>query len=47
MSKAIGNMDKAFFVGRGELLGWLNNDFGANYTKVEQCASGALLSGSL
>eukprot|EP00741_Cyanophora_paradoxa_P007751 tig00001206_g7499.t1 len=43
MSKGdFGMMDGAYFVPRTELLSWLNTTFGANYTKIEQCASGAI-----
>jgi hypothetical protein len=38
---AIGMMDAAFFVGKNELLTWLNELLQINYTKVEQCANGA------
>lgn len=38
---SIGMMDPAFFVGKGELLSWLNDILDINYTKVEQCANGA------
>ena len=38
---SIGMMDSAFFVGKNELLSWLNNLLQLNYTKVEQCANGA------
>ena len=34
-------MDAAFFVGKNELLNWLNELLGLNYSKVEQCANGA------
>ena len=34
-------MDAAFFVGKNELLTWLNELLQINYTKVEQCANGA------
>jgi len=36
-----GMMDAAFFVGKNELLSWLNALLTLNYTKVEQCANGA------
>eukprot|EP00298_Acanthocystis_sp_HF-20_P005838 c15873_g1_i1.p1 GENE.c15873_g1_i1~~c15873_g1_i1.p1 ORF type:complete len:250 (-),score=108.78 c15873_g1_i1:46-795(-) len=34
-------MEGAYFVGRTELLSWLNSTFELNYTKVEQCCTGA------
>ncbi len=37
----IGMMDPAFFVGKNELLTWLNDLLEMNYSKVEQCANGA------
>jgi RP/EB family microtubule-associated protein len=34
-------MDGAYFVSKNDILGWLNQLLGINYTKVEQCANGA------
>jgi len=36
----IGIMDGAYFVGRGEILAWINALVGTNYTKIEQTSSG-------
>jgi RP/EB family microtubule-associated protein len=36
-----GTMDGAYFVSKNDILGWLNQLLGLNYTKVEQCANGA------
>ena len=33
-------MDAAYFVGRNELLNWLNDLLSLGYTKVEQTANG-------
>ena len=40
-AEGFGIMEGAYFVGRMQLLSWLTDFFGFNYTKVEQCASGA------
>ena len=38
----IGMMEGAFFVGRGELISWINDTFQLSVNKVEQCATGAV-----
>lgn len=38
----IGMMDGAFFVGRKEIIDWINQTLNLNLTKVEQTASGAI-----
>ncbi|CAD7927171.1 unnamed protein product [Amoebophrya sp. A25] len=38
----VGMMDAAFFVGRSELLNWVNQLLQTSLTKVEQCANGAI-----
>lgn len=40
MASNIGMMDPAFFVGRTELLGWINSTLAINLTKIEECAPG-------
>jgi hypothetical protein len=41
--RSAGMMSGAFFVGKKELLDWLNTTFNCGYSKVEQCASGERL----
>ena len=37
----IGMMDSAFFVGRKELVDWVNDTLECSISKIEQTASGA------
>lgn len=41
MSKPIGMMSGVYFIGRGELLQWINDLLGLNYQKVEDTSNGA------
>ncbi|OHS98459.1 Microtubule-associated protein RP/EB family member 1 [Tritrichomonas foetus] len=41
MTKVMGMMSGCYFVGRGELLEWVNNLCKTNYTKVEELSNGA------
>lgn len=42
MSTSIGMMDPAYFVGRKEILDWLNGYLGLSISKVEETCSGAV-----
>ncbi|XP_043712402.1 microtubule-associated protein RP/EB family member 1C-like [Telopea speciosissima] len=42
MATNIGMMDSAYFVGRSEILSWINSTLHLNLSKVEEAASGAI-----
>ncbi|XP_042507994.1 microtubule-associated protein RP/EB family member 1C-like [Macadamia integrifolia] len=42
MATNIGMMDSAYFVGRSEILAWINSTLQINLSKVEEAASGAI-----
>ncbi|XP_042488658.1 microtubule-associated protein RP/EB family member 1C-like [Macadamia integrifolia] len=42
MATNIGMMDSAYFVGRSEILAWINSTLQLNLSKVEEAASGAI-----
>eukprot|EP00245_Coleochaete_scutata_P006018 TRINITY_DN20125_c0_g1_i1.p1 TRINITY_DN20125_c0_g1~~TRINITY_DN20125_c0_g1_i1.p1 ORF type:complete len:329 (-),score=77.48 TRINITY_DN20125_c0_g1_i1:416-1402(-) len=42
MASNIGMMDGAYFVGRSEILAWINQTLQLNVSKVEECANGAV-----
>ncbi|XP_073039886.1 microtubule-associated protein RP/EB family member 1B-like isoform X1 [Primulina eburnea] len=42
MASNIGLMDSAYFVGRNEILGWINATLQLNLCRVEEAASGAV-----
>jgi RP/EB family microtubule-associated protein len=42
MATNIGMMDSAYFVGRNEILTWINDRLHLNLSRVEEAASGAV-----
>jgi len=42
MTESIGMMDKAYFVGKVEILNWFNTLLCLNLAKIEQCATGSV-----
>ena len=42
MAQPIGMMDKAYFMGKGKILAWLNETFVLSLNAIEETCSGAV-----
>ena len=40
--QSIGMMEGAFFVGKGELISWVNSTLGLEVTRIEELGTGAV-----
>ena len=42
MNEAFGMMDQGYFKSKNEILGWLNETFKVNVSKIEDLGSGSI-----